>query len=203
MAALAHLGYDCIGVDFAPQTVALLRGQVPELDIRLEDVRRLDFAADSFAGYWSLGVIEHFWDGYQDIGVEITRVVRPGGYLFITFPYLSPLRRLKARLNLYPVWENDHQPPDFYQFCLDRHQVTWDFARWGFELIKVRPFDGLKGTKSEIHPLSGPLQRLYDYRGGSFPIRALRWALSESLAIACAHAVLLIFKKKTSESERW
>ena len=47
----------------------------PQLDVSYGDVRALEFEDDSFDGYWSLGVIEHFPDGYEDIGQEMTRVI--------------------------------------------------------------------------------------------------------------------------------
>ena len=117
VAALAASGYRCIGIDSAEQTVSALQSAFPELDVRLGDVRHLDFDDAAFAGYWSIGVIEHFWDGYGPIVQEMSRVVRTGGYLFLTFPYMSPVRRLKARLGLYPRLETDLEPAAFSRGC--------------------------------------------------------------------------------------
>ena len=60
-------GYDAHGVDFAEKTVEKIRALVPELKIHLGDVRKLEFPDASFDGYWSLGVIEHFPEGYDAI----------------------------------------------------------------------------------------------------------------------------------------
>jgi SAM-dependent methyltransferase len=98
VAALQNHGYQAIGVDYAAKTMAMVRQYLPRSDVRLGDVRSLvEFPDRHFAGYWSLGVIEHFWSGYEDIAREMLRVLRPGGYLFLTFPHMSPLRRVKAR----------------------------------------------------------------------------------------------------------
>lgn len=170
VAALVNNGYQCIGVDFAQQTVEMINEAVPELDVRLGDVRHLDFEDASFAGYWSLGVIEHFWNGYESISSEMARVIKSGGYLFLTFPYMSPLRKLKARFGLYPKWDKEQSPTHFYQFALNHKSVIQDFTRYGFELVQAKPRDGLKGTKDEVKVLKGLLQELYDYRETSILI---------------------------------
>ena len=45
VAALTSNGYRCIGIDFAQQPVSALRSAVLELDVRLGDVRHLDFGS--------------------------------------------------------------------------------------------------------------------------------------------------------------
>ena len=103
---LRQNGFESIGVDNAPETVRLAKEAVPEMDIRLGDVLTLDFEDNYFDGYWSIGVIEHFWDGYEPVLSEMKRLLKPGGYLFLTFPYMSPLRKWKARRGQYPMHEH-------------------------------------------------------------------------------------------------
>jgi SAM-dependent methyltransferase len=197
VAALVHNGYSCIGVDVAPETIRTIHKAVPELDVHLGDVRHLGFRDASFAGYWSLGVIEHFWEGYEAVGLEMARVLKPGGYLFLTFPYMSPLRKLKASLGRYPKWKASQTPASFYQFALDHRTVIRNFTQWGFDFVAVRPFDGLKGTKSEITILHRVFQKLYDYKGTSLFIRVSRALLSKALSLVAGHSILLIFNRKT------
>ena len=54
-------GYKTIGVDFARKTIEQIKKAILELDVRKGDVRCLQFPDDYFIGYWSIGVIEHFW----------------------------------------------------------------------------------------------------------------------------------------------
>jgi len=63
-------------------------------------------------------VIEHFWEGYNEILKEAKRVLKPKGYLFLTFPYMSPLRKFRANLGLYRIldFNNKSKNDDFYQF---------------------------------------------------------------------------------------
>ena len=74
--ALNYQGYKSIGIDFAVYTVNAINKAVPELDVRIGDVRKLDINDDSLDGYISAGVIEHFWVGYDDIINEIIPIKR-------------------------------------------------------------------------------------------------------------------------------
>jgi SAM-dependent methyltransferase len=196
VAALQRAGYKTVGIDFAPRTVAMLNRVAPELDIRLGDVRRLPFEEGTISGYWSIGLIEHFFSGYQPLAVEMARVIRSGGYLFLIFPYLSPVRRLKARLGLYPSFAGDGEPAGFYQFALDLSSVTSEFEKLGFQLCSVRGQAGLKGSKDEIRAIRAPLQKLYNYPGRSFVLRGLRWGLDPVLAVmGCGHSCVLVLKR--------
>jgi SAM-dependent methyltransferase len=194
VASLVNNDYKCIGVDYAERTVHLLNQHIPELDIRIGNVKNLPFKNDYFIGYWSLGVIEHFWDGYSIIASEMARVVKKGGYLFLSFPYMSPLRKLKARLNKYPLWQ-DGAIDEFYQFALNSDNVAKDFRKLGFTLVDKIPYDGIKGTKGEIALIQPMLQYLYDYKGDSRYIYKLRNFLDSKLKYLASHCIILIFKK--------
>lgn len=97
--SLQNHGFDAYGVDFAPEVIEKINNVVPELQVTLGDVRKLEFSSNFFDGYWSLGVIEHFFNGYEDIASEMNRVLRPGGILFLTAPGLSPIRKLRHALD--------------------------------------------------------------------------------------------------------
>lgn len=198
VAALTHAGYTCIGVDYAQKTVEAIHRAAPELDVRLGDITALDFDDATFAGYWSVGVIEHFWDGYEACVAEMARVLRPGGYLFVTFPHLSPLRRWKAARRAYPRWGADHSNERFYQFALDHRRVQDTFTARGFEPVNTLPLDGLKGFKDEVERFKRPLQQLYNYRGKSVPIRGARLVLTRALAPLAGHSMLLVLRRSAS-----
>ena len=187
-------GYKAIGVDFAQKTIEQVKNAIPELDVRIGDVRDLPFPDDYFRGYWSLGVIEHFWDGYGVILKEMRRVLTNGGYVFLTFPYMSPLRRLKVKFRLYEEFKGN-RPEDFYQFALDLKTVIKDFETIGFKLLNKKSMSGLKGFKDEINISRPLLQRLFDYQGENLWIRGFRFALDKLLTAFCVgHMVFLVFK---------
>lgn len=188
-------GYNATGIDFAPRVVEKAKSVVPELKLFVGDVRNLNLTDNSFDGYWSLGVIEHFPEGYEAIGREMHRVLKSGGYLFLTFPYMSPLRRLKALCGFYPK----HDPTKFdrehfYQFALSSKSVLENFTHWGFELIKEKPYEGFKGFKDESGPLKPFLQAIYNNK--SFLAQGIAYVLSWLLAPISGHAILLVLRKK-------
>lgn len=195
VAALVNNGYKCIGIDWAEKTVSILNKYAPELDIRQGDVRKLPFPDDYFAGYWSVGVIEHFWEGYEPIALEMARVIKENGYLFLAFPYMSPLRKIKAGLVIYEKWNNEGKE-NFYQFALDKRNVADKFENLGFSLARSIPFSSIKGLKDEIAVLKPILQRLYDYRGGNRFLNLFKDYLSIGVAPVASHCILLVLRKK-------
>lgn len=193
--AIKYQGYNVVGIDFAEKTVMRVNEAVPEIDVRLGDVRKLPFKDGEISGYWSIGVIEHFWEGYDNIINEMKRVIRSGGYLFITFPYMSPLRRLKAFINLYDNKLDKDMLDKFYQFALDPKMVIDDLNGLGFTLKEQVPFDGLKGFKDEVSLLQKPLQKLYDYNGTDPFIIKMKKYLDMLFKPLASHCILLVFQK--------
>lgn len=195
VAALSNNGYTVVGIDYAEKTVQMLNRYVPELNILLGDVRNLPFDDGYFVGYWSIGVIEHFWGGYESIAVEMLRVIKGGGYLFLTFPYMSPLRKVTASLDLYDLWEETMPSEGFYQFALNSKLVLADFQKLGFRLIKAVPFHWVRGLGDELPAVKPLLRKLRDYEGRNVFVRCARKGISKVLSAIAPHSLLLILIK--------
>ncbi|NOZ35172.1 MAG: class I SAM-dependent methyltransferase [Chlorobi bacterium] len=192
---LQNAGYKVTGIDYAEKTVKTVKKAKPELDIRLGNVRKLDFPDNYFNAYWSFGVIEHFYGGYDEILNEMFRILNPSGYLFITFPHMSCLRKIKARKGKYPVWKNSEQEIEkFYQFALDEKKVISNLRNIGFQLIRKQHLSGIKGLKDEVKFLKKPLQKIYDSR--TFFGLAVSKIISVLFAPFASHSILLILRKK-------
>lgn len=193
--SLAKAGYDAYGVDYADTTVKKVNQALPELNISCQDIRKLDFEDGYFDGYWSLGVIEHFYNGYDDIIQEIRRVLRTGGYLFLTFPCLSKLRHMKSLQGSYGIWEDDDQKiAQFYQFAFNDKSVASTITQTGFQFVSSKPISGFKGFKDEIETRSirALLQRMYD--SDHLPVKALVWIVDHLLAPFSGHCQFMIFR---------
>jgi SAM-dependent methyltransferase len=194
VSALQYQGYKAIGVDFASETIARIKEAAPELDVRHGDVCALQLPDNSLDGYISAGVIEHFWDGHQVIIKEMHRTLRVGGLLFVSFPYLSPLRRLKILFKMYPFaceHELDSRSDTFYQFALSASQVQADLNNLGFQMKEFLTYDGIKGFKDEVTPFRAFLQEVYDGK------RAQRWRrhLDKLFRPFASHCILLVLQK--------
>ncbi|MEZ4322105.1 MAG: class I SAM-dependent methyltransferase [Myxococcota bacterium] len=185
---LKSVGYQAIAIDFAERTIDLLKEKLPDLDSRVGDLRHLDVEDASIDGFWSLGVIEHDWDGYAALRDEMARVIRPGGFLFLTFPYMSPLRRLKGRARLYPA-APERCPDGFYQFALDGRAVARDFEQHGFEVVERHPFLPVRGLEDELRAGSGLIKPLLS-------TRVVRTAASRALRRLTSHCILLVLRRR-------
>lgn len=134
----ADYGYKAIGLDISEPTIARLKQGLSKYDWRTGDVMSLPFADDELDAVVSWGVIEHFEEGPSQVLREFRRVIRPGGWLFVTVPYLNWRRRwlLAGRSdNL-----NDFQPGQsvtFYQHVLTGKELKAWVSQGGFDVAKV------------------------------------------------------------------
>lgn len=188
---LQKAGFKAYGVDYAPETVSAVRDLVPELDIRLADVRDMPFNDSFFDGVWSLGVIEHFAEGYAPILLEMWRVLKPGGLAFVTVPSLSPLRRAKAALDLYPKFDGEYH--DFYQFVLSPPEIIRSFEDQGWRYLGGQARGGFKGFIDELGP-HGRTLRSFNDRADRVS-RLFRAAANRVLAPASFHTRFYLFQK--------
>jgi SAM-dependent methyltransferase len=192
--AMADAGYSPIGIDFAPASVRQARLDYPNLDIRQGDVRSLDFPDAYFDGYWSLGVIEHFWTGYDAIMAEAARVLRPKGFLFLTAPWLSPYRRHKVRAGGYPCEDFRNEPDGFFQFALSREEVSAALLRHGFEIMRWHGRASEISLRDDMIAFQRQTRWLLRSRG-SLMKRAARWAIFTGLNKYCGHAFLAVARR--------
>lgn len=189
---LHHAGFDAYGVDFAPETVEAVRKHAPELKIELADVRDMPFEDNFFDGVWSLGVIEHFTEGYDAIIKEAHRVLKPGGLLFLTVPSVSPLRRLKIRLGLYED-SSRAAMERFYQFAFLPRDTEDAICSLGFERpIKRRGSGGLIGLRAEVPVLRTLLKPVFARNPVS---SAIRRGLDLVLNPFSYHTYYFVFRK--------
>ena len=193
--AMNHWGYRAIGVDFAAKTISMIREVMPNLDVRYGDVRSLSFEDDYFDAYFSLGVIEHFWDGYDDILSEMRRVLKVGGYAIVAVPCISRLERLMM-FSMYKEFKDTEMPDNFFQFVLDANALKEDFGRMGFECVHTRrrgDWASMGRFASRLRSVETGLKSLAER---SRCIRLLHLAVFLLMSPLCGNNVLLVLRKK-------
>ncbi|WP_447759741.1 class I SAM-dependent methyltransferase [Sphingopyxis panaciterrae] len=189
---LANAGYDAMGIDFAEETVATIRSLVPELQIQVADVRALPFEDGSLDGIWSLGVIEHFYDGFAPLIEETHRALRPGGYLFLTVPIISPLKALKIRKGAYPPPRPEDRD-QFFQFAFRPDFVAKRISEHGFSLLRSYGRSGGMGITEDAPKLARAFMLRKNAR--SLPAR-LWWRLADKLVTPFSqHTRFFLFQK--------
>jgi 2-polyprenyl-3-methyl-5-hydroxy-6-metoxy-1,4-benzoquinol methylase len=193
--ALHNAGYVVAGIDYAPKVVQAINAYLPHLNVTEGDVRQLHCEDDYYDGYWSIGVIEHFPNGYDAIAREMHRVLRPGGYLFLSFPSFNPFRQSRAAAGKYPqLAVSAESMLDFYQFALDPSNVQANFESLGFEIVEHRGISSLLGL-AEGWRLAAAAQRFLD----RFPSQVgtgIGIVMDLLIGRYAGHSCLLILRKK-------
>ena len=98
--ALAERGFEVTAVDHSPEMLAIARGKASsagfasKIQFEAGDVTQLPFQDGSFAGATAQGVLHHMADSSTALE-EMRRVVKPGGFIFVSEPCLerTPLSR--------------------------------------------------------------------------------------------------------------
>ena len=200
---LGRRGYRCIGVDFSTKTLTAVRGEEPLMLLAAADVRRLPLREGTVDIYISQGVIEHFWDGFEPIAAEMSRILRPGGTAFVSFPAMSWLRRRKAVWRRYePMNAGAGPSAPFYQFALDPERTIAKIERHGLRLLDRSFYEGVLGLKDESEGLiQGWMESLYADRTSRL-VSGLRRLLEVLVAGWAGYCVQLAFRKAAIDDDR-
>jgi SAM-dependent methyltransferase len=133
-------GISVVGIEFNENVVRRAKELGPTVPVVLGDVAKLDYPGDSFDAYISLGVVEHFEDGPGRALQEARRVVRPGGLIFVSTPYLNLGRRLVAHpvrgLYLF-VRKLRRKPSYFWEYRFTKEELTRYVEAAGFDVVEV------------------------------------------------------------------
>jgi SAM-dependent methyltransferase len=161
--AFDRAGLEGYGVDTAQRTLALAKAEVPELRVLVADVRKLAFADRSLDGYWSLGVVEHFFDDFAETAIEICRTLKPGGFLFLSVPTLNLVKRRRLKKKQYPVFEAGRPAFDgsaFWQYYFSDAELAATFTALGFEPVLKRREGAYYGIKNDFESFGCLLQSI-------------------------------------------
>jgi len=154
------IGYDIIGVDFSGETIRRIKKECGEdFAVYEANITALPFEDNYFDCYYSGGVIEHFEAGPDMVLQEAHRVIKKGGILLATVPYVNLIRRFY--FTIFPAIKTNRillkrvkgcQPetgvPKRYNFCeyyFDVNSLAHFFKRNGFLIEKTYPIDILYG----------------------------------------------------------
>jgi SAM-dependent methyltransferase len=118
--ALNSRGYHITGIDYAESAIKYTKSLYPELNLCVGDVRMHPFLDESFDGYISIGVVEHYEEGPEKILREAYRILKPHGIICISTPYANPLRQFLTSV----FHHHRHYPGDFfYQYLFTKREL--------------------------------------------------------------------------------
>jgi len=187
--ALLFKGYKNIeGIDWGGQTIKRVKAIYHDLPIKVGDVTKIEANNNYFDGYISLGVVEHRKEGPEPYLAEAFRVIKPGGYAFISVPYMNRLRRIKSRLGFYSKFKQTNMV--FYQYAFSKYEFQNFLEQAGFEIIETHGIAGLFGLREELPVLFFILDRMPGGWRIQEYIKRLNWIKN------FGHMVLFICKKR-------
>ncbi len=103
---LRKRGYTITAVDAAPEMVARAKEEHkegPDLHIEVGDVYSLQYPDASFDVVTAMGLVEYLADEDRAY-TEMVRVLKPGGTLVVSYPYVFSPWRLIGRLVMFVTW---------------------------------------------------------------------------------------------------
>jgi SAM-dependent methyltransferase len=179
-------GYPTTGLDISRETVAKLGELFPDVDFAIGDIRDTGLASASIDAYFSWGVFEHFAAGLGPCVDEAWRLLKPGGYLFVSVP----MDNLRHAVNGTLAGLAAAAPgARFYQWRLTRAELARELSMVGFEVLKV----------ATIHKRQGVLRALHHGLGLPY-----EWFISRALSaviapfvpgVLIAHMILAVARK--------
>lgn len=194
-ACLAGQGFKVVGVDIRARTIERLIAWFPHLQFVRADLRDTHFEPRSFDAYFSWGTFEHFEAGLAGCVAEAHRILKPGGWLFVSVPYQN-WRLILRESRLLERWDESFDrragygtPQRFYQWRLTRPELRRKLELHGFKVHSTTPVDKLTGAgrmlQSDLPPLFVKGSRPYNAACKALALVTPAWFISHMiLAVA-------------------
>lgn len=169
---LNQLGYNLTeGVDYDNKIVETVKNKYPHTNIKVGNLLNLDYQDNYFDVYLSFGVIEHFFNGPEELLIEAKRVTKKNGIIMISVPHLNMHRA--SHLNSCEKISQDNQKGLFFhQYYFDENRLQKLLQKHNFELINYEYYamqaflcrEKLSFIKYwDSFLLRNPLRRLFKY----------------------------------------
>lgn len=149
--ALNSKNYNCMGFDYAINAMRKARQIVGPLRLVAGDLTTIGVSNDAFDAIISIGVVEHRHVGPEVFLYEMHRILKPGGLLMISVPYINPLRAWRARHGAY---QDNVNGLDFYQYVFSRREFCSILESTGYEIETTYSYAHQNTLTQELHWLN-------------------------------------------------
>lgn len=190
---LRQMGFDVEGIDYNEEPLQKALSYDARLPLKVGDVGAIPYPDNTFGGYISLGVIEHFTEGPLRAIREAHRVLKKNGVFVLMVPQshffmkltapVTALKRNPALRKLFRKPEDNH----YWEQYFDRSELMSLLEKEGFAITEHHAMDHShafvsfsnlfrdKNTFDEASPLALKL--------GAWSEKNLRWAMACQLLI--------------------
>ena len=156
---LRSQNYDIVGIENVKETVLRAKEIEPSLPVYPGDVTNLDFTENAFDAYLSLGVIEHFEEGPQKALEEAKRILKTGGRLLVSVPYMNVSKKVWQFMESFPGNRTQVDGRRFYQYVFQKNELRKYLWESGFKVIALYEYAADTGLQNRI-PLFGKIKEM-------------------------------------------
>ncbi len=192
---LRQLGFQVEGIDYNEGPIRKIKQFDSTLPVQVGDVTKIPFADDTFGGYLSLGVIEHFTEGPEKAIREARRVLKPSGVFVCAVPRNHLFMRLEAPLRWAKSWvwlrKLLKKPLDthYWEQYFPKEKLRRILQQEGFEVREIHAMDHAHAIVSTFGFLRD--KKTYDEAGpfalklGAWCEKHLPWATAAQMTYIC------------------
>jgi SAM-dependent methyltransferase len=139
---LQQRGYNARGIDFDRDSILDSVEHGGYFPSEIGDLNHLPYRSGSFDAVLLAGTVEHVFQGPQCGFSEAYRVLRPGGFIVLTIPYINIVRKLFLPFYLTRdiifSYFPESQQEKFFEWVFTRGEVTAMLSRAGFSVSESR-----------------------------------------------------------------
>ncbi|HYM06356.1 MAG TPA: methyltransferase domain-containing protein [Terriglobales bacterium] len=133
-------GYKARGIDFDADSILDSVAQAGYFPAEIGDLNQLPYVDNSFDAILVAGTIEHVFEGPQRGFSEVYRVLRPGGVVVLTIPYINLVRKVLLPFYLARDVVFSYFPERkrklFFEYVFTRSEVVALLSRAGFSVCE-------------------------------------------------------------------
>jgi SAM-dependent methyltransferase len=137
---LLQKGYKARGIDFDGQSIfdsVACAGHFPS---EVGDLNHLPYQANSFDAILLAGTVEHVFGGPEGGFSEAFRVLKPGGHMVLTIPYINLVRKVALPFyltrDLLFSYFPEARKKRFFEYVFTRSEVVGMLSRAGFTVME-------------------------------------------------------------------